>query len=266
MKVRDVAESFQRNGLLLYASAISFQVLTAVVPLALFLLGLMGFLSLTEIWEKDIRPELVDSVSIPALAVIDDTVGKVLTSKQVFWVTLGAALAVYQLSGAIRAAMEALNRVHETEDERPWLARQVRSVLLAIATLVLVLAAVAVIHLAPLAYGDPPAVVAVLLGIVRWAVAIALLILAVGLLVRYGPDRPQSLGWVSVGAIIVVGSWIAVSIAFLFYLTHIASYASIFGALATVVVLLGYLYVSSITFLVGVQTDALLRARATQAD
>jgi hypothetical protein len=43
---------------------------------------------------------------------------------------------------------------------------------------------------------------------------------------------------------------------------EIASYASIFGSLATIVVLIGYLYASSVIFLGGVQVDALHREQA----
>ena len=43
------------------------------------------------------------------------------------------------------------------------------------------------------------------------------------------------------------------------YLTSIGDYGSIFGALATVVILLAYLYVASGAVLTGAQLDALVR-------
>jgi membrane protein len=115
--------------------------------------------------------------------------------------------------------------------------------------------------LSPLLYGEVGTGLAVLSAVARWGAAAALLTLAVGLLVRHGPDRPQSLGWVSVGAGLVIGSWLAMSALFLLYLTSVASYGSLFGNLATIVVLMGYLYLSSATFLAGIQMDALLRER-----
>jgi len=99
------------------------------------------------------------------------------------------------------------------------------------------------------------------LFIARWGVAAMLLGLAVGLLVHQGPDRAQPLGWVSVGAVTIVGAWVLMSLAFGLYLSSAASYGSIYGALATVVVLMGYLYASTIVSLAGIQVDALLRAR-----
>jgi uncharacterized BrkB/YihY/UPF0761 family membrane protein len=43
------------------------------------------------------------------------------------------------------------------------------------------------------------------------------------------------------------------------YLREIASYNTIFGSLATVVVLIAYLYASALVFLGGVQVDAMVR-------
>ena len=254
-----LVDGFRRHELLLFASAIAFQVLTAVVPLALFALGLLGFLDLTEVWRGDLRPTVADSVSPAALEIIDDTVRQVLSDRQGFWVTTGAVLAIWQVSGAVRAAMEALNRVHEVRETRPFAARYLRSVLLAISGIVLILLAVAVVSVSPLLLGDlsPPA--AALALVVRWGLAAALLLLAVGLLVRHGPDRPQRLGWVSLGAGVVIVMWLGMSALFGLYLTTVASYGSLFGNLATVVVLMGYLYASAVTFVAGIEVDALAR-------
>jgi membrane protein len=49
------------------------------------------------------------------------------------------------------------------------------------------------------------------------------------------------------------------------YLTSVADYGSVFGNLATAVVLLTYLYVSSTSVLIGAELDALIERRANQS-
>lgn len=264
-EVPRLVERFDSNDLLTFASAISFQVLTSIVPLALFIVGLMGFFDLTEVWQSHIRNHIVPDVSPAMLSVIDDTVGKILDSKQLFWVTAGALLATWQLSGAVRASMDVLNRVHGVSEDRPWRARYWRSAWLAVTMTALVMLAVGLVTLGSLIYGDAPAGLGIALLVLRWLIAGALLILAVGLLVHFGPDCPQPLGWVSVGALLVVGTWVVMSVLFLLYLTSVASYGSVFGNLATLVVLMGYLYLSSIAFVSGIQMDALLRERSRES-
>ena len=97
----------------------------------------------------------------------------------------------------------------------------------------------------------------------RWALAGAFLLLAVGLLLRHAPTRHQPLPWVSLGAGIVIASWAIVSLTFYFYLASIASYKSVFGSLASVIVAMAYLYASTIVFLFGTQLDAIIRGQAT---
>jgi membrane protein len=78
-------------------------------------------------------------------------------------------------------------------------------------------------------------------------------------MVRFAPDCRRPLHWVSFGALLVVFGWAVMSVGFYLYVTEIADYASIFGSLATVIVLLTYLYASAIVFLTGVQLDALVQ-------
>ena len=44
----------------------AFQAILALVPFLLFLLALIGFLNLEEIWRTDAAPELKDTMSAPA--------------------------------------------------------------------------------------------------------------------------------------------------------------------------------------------------------
>lgn len=54
------------------------------------------------------------------------------------------------------------------------------------------------------------------------------------------------------------------SLVFSWYLSSVADYGSIFGSLATLIVLMEYLYLSSIVFLSGIQLDALAREQVNR--
>ena len=114
-RAKDVLQAFVRtyreNDVLTYASAISFQVFFALIPLLLFALGLIGLLSLGEAWESDVGPEIQPHVSEAAFRVMDDTVSQIIGSKHGFWVSIGAAIAVWEISGAVRAVMQIFNRI-----------------------------------------------------------------------------------------------------------------------------------------------------------
>jgi len=114
--------------------------------------------------------------------------------------------------------------------------------------------------LGPLVYDGVPPLVGALLFVVRWSIAGVLLLLGVALVLRFAPEPEQPAKWVTRGTLLIVSGWVVMSIGFGVYLRDIASYGSIFGSLATVVVLGAYLYLSAIVFLGGVQVDALARS------
>lgn len=258
--LRELKGSFNEQNLLTWSSALSFQIATSVVPFLLCGLGLIGFFKLDSVWgdiAKDIKPD----VSAAAFTVINNTANKVLHQKQIFWVTLGFALAVWEVSGGIRAIMGGLGEVYDLEETRRWSQRAWRSIALALAVSVLALVAIAVVWLGPLAYGDVGQPAGALLFIVRWSLAAGLLGLACALTMRLSPDGYQPAGWVTMGTAIVVVAWVIASILFGLYLRYVAQYGSIFGALATIVVLFGYIYLSAIVFFAGAQVDAIIRRR-----
>ena len=121
------------------------------------------------------------------------------------------------------------------------------------------LGAIAVVVGAPLAYGDVGPGVAALLFVARWSAAAALLLLCVALLLHFAPERRSPLHWVTFGSLLIMAGWLVMSLGFGIYLREIADYNSIFGGLATVVVLIAYLYAAAVVFLGGVQVDALIR-------
>src|SRR3954452_16575925 len=258
---RDVVRGFEDNDLLTYASAIAFQVTTAIAPFLLFALALLGFLDLDEVWTKHLAPDVKDHISHDAFVLVDQTVRKVLSSKNLFWVSIGAAFAVWEISGAVRAVMGAFDRIYAAEERRSFRDKFATSLVLAIAVGVAVLGAAAAVRLGPLLYGRASGAGAVLSFALRWLLAAALLGVAVGLLVRHAPAVDQPLPWVSFGTVLVIVAWIVMSIGFGVYVTKVASYGTIFGHVATFFVLLVYLYASATVFLGGAQLDAAVRGR-----
>jgi membrane protein len=124
------------------------------------------------------------------------------------------------------------------------------SLALGLGVAALILAAIACVTLAPVP------------GWIRWPVAGLLLIAVVGLLVTFAPSERRPLHWITAGTGLSVAAWLVTSVALGWYATNIAQYGSVYGALATFVILLTYLYVAAAAFLTGVELDDLLRDRA----
>jgi membrane protein len=258
--VPEIVGAFRRNGLINFAASISFLIVLSLVPLLLFLLALLGFLQLDEIWRDEVAPQVRGSLSNAAYRLLDDTATRVVTEKQGWWLTGGFALALWEISAATRVTMTALDRIYGFRRRRSFFELFPRSVGLGVAMGVAVVAAFAVVRFVPLLTGELDGVSGVLFFAGRWLAAGVVLGAGVALVVHHGSAATrQTLPWVTVGTFLVMAAWIGMAILFGVYVTYIASYGSVFGNLATFFVLLLYVYASSIAFLAGVQADARLR-------
>ncbi len=263
---RALLDGFKHNDLLTYASAISFQILTAIIPFLLFVLAVAGLLHLNTVWRDHLEPEIRANVSPAVFAVVSGAVDNVFAGRRLAWATFGGGLALWQVSGAVRAVMGSLARIYGASSERSFRRRYLVSFVLSIEVGACFIVAALCLLLAPfISVAHHGLGWDVLAFLVRWTLAIGLLLLAVGLLVRHAPATEQTLPWVSLGATLVIGLWVVVSLVFYLYLTAIASYTSVFGSLASIIVAMAYLYISTTVFLFGAQLDAIIRAQATGA-
>ena len=251
--IRKVMDGMEEHDLLTYASAIAFQVMTSLIPLALLVLAAMGSLHLETVWTHDLGPQFRAQVSKEVYAVGDDVVRRTLGQEQLWWLTAGLVVTVWQVSGAARAIMGVLSEVYNDGEDRSFKSRYVTSIALGIGVTVLVLVALASARFGGEVVGGPVGFV------LRWGVALGLLFTAVWLLLRFAPAHPGPHRWISFGSALCVIAWVGTSLVFGLYVTQVADYNSIFGSLATVFVLFSYLYVSSVSFLVGAEVDAIVR-------
>ena len=254
---REVLAAYARNDLLTAASAIAFQVAFALVPLALFGFGLLGLLGLDTVWSRDLAPDVRSAVSPPVFEIADSTVRKVLGGRQLFWVTFGLLLALWEMSGATRSVMGVFDRVYGSTRSRSFLERYLTSFALAGIAGGLLLLTTAVWAVGPL--------LADVLVLLRWPIALLLLSAVVAALVRMAPADRQPVEWVSFGSLLVVVAWLVTSVGFAFYVRDVANYASLFGALSVVIVAFEYLYLAAVAFLTGAQLDALIRERSEES-
>lgn len=102
---------------------------------------------------------------------------------------------------------------------------------------------------------------------VRFGIALSALVALVAVLYRFAPNRrPPPLKWLAPGGLIAVAIMAGTSAGFSVYVTTFGSYASIYGPLAGVVVLVLWLYLTALALLFGAELNALLERRSYDED
>ena len=250
---------FARHELLSYASAIAFQVLKSLVPLSLLGIALLGVIGRQDIWTEHMAPAIQSRLDPPVYHAIDHGVKKIFDHSSAGILVFAALLTVWYVSGGVRAIMGGMNRIYEADEKRPFWIRWLISTGLAVCAVAGIVGALLLVEAVPKPSGgwDYVTVAA------RWIGAIAALVAVAGLLVRFAPAERRPKRWASVGGVLVISTWIVTTLAFRWYVASVANFRTAVGQLTVFLVLMAYVYASSIVLVVGVQLDELLREDAS---
>jgi membrane protein len=253
--VRLWVDLFDRHDLLTYASAIALRTFIAAVACSLFMLGILGASHQRDLWRKTIAPQIEPRVLPHVFDGIDQTVHRVFSSSTAGLLALASALAVWEVSGIIRAAIGALDEIYETPEPRPFWIRFPLSFGLAILVLASMLGAIAILWA-----GHVSGALSIPILILRWPAAIALVAFAFELIVRWAPAKHRRARWASLGSILVVVGWIGETLIFAEYVRTVANFRTAIGSLEVFIFLATYFYIASIVLLVAMELDELVRA------
>ena len=254
--VRLWVDLFDEHELLTSATAIALRAFIAMVALALLAIAILGETGNEDVWKQQLAPQIEPKVLPAVFRGIQATVDKIFSSSSLGLIVFATLLALWQVSGAVRACMSALSKIYGTRDERPWYLRFPLSIGLAVVVLAALVGAAFLVlglkHAVHGGWGLP-------FSILRWLLTIGLLTAAFGVLVRYAPEESQSKRWASAGAAFVVVLWIAQSLLFALYVERLGDYKTAVGSLLLVYVITTYCYIGSIVLMVGVELDEQLR-------
>jgi membrane protein len=178
-------------------------------------------------------------------------------------IVVGGAVAVWTASGVANALMRALNRVYDTDESRSFLRQRfVGLVMVAVgaAAFVLVFGLLVLgpklsVWIGDLVGAEGAVRWAWLLG--QWPILLVGLLVAFGAVLFFGPDvEHPRWSFLSVGAGLAVGLWLLASGGFAIYLAFFGSYNKTWGSLAAVIIMLTWLWLSSLALLFAAEVDA----------
>lgn len=249
------------KNLNLIASGIGFYGILAAFPAIAALIALWGLVA---------DPVLVETQVSEFSTVLPADVAYLLNSRVAELVaadptTLGWAgllsigLLLWSARAGVNSLIVGLNAVYG-ESNRGGLRRLIVAFALTGSLIILGLACIAALVVVPIVLAFLPlgAFATFLAEVLRWGLAVTTVLLGLGLLYRYGPNRrgKARMGWLSPGAVAATLLWGVATWGFTIYLQNFANYNKIYGSLGAVIVLLFWLYISAFVCLLGAALNA----------
>lgn len=263
--LKAAVEKFQRDDALGLAAQLAYYLILSLFPFMLVLVSLMGTFGSEDLavnilgYFKQVMPsqvyDLFETYTEDVIKGRAEAPGLL---------SFGILFTIWTASGAFSAMMKALNRCYGVRETRPfWKAKGI-AILMTLGLSALVLAGVLLLILGP-AIGSSMADFFRLGGlfeffwnIVRWPVALTLMMVSVALLYYFAPNADLRFRWITPGGLIGVLLWVLASVAFSVYVNNFGSYNKTYGTIGVIIVLLLYLYISSLTILFGATLNATL--------
>ncbi len=243
--VQCLISRFREDDVPSLGAQLTYYLILAFFPFLIFLVNLVGFahVSADELIGDFIRVLPSDSGETVRSSINEVTINR-----------SGAVLSIGMLA-TIWAASNGLNKAYDEEETRPfWIVRGIS----VIATLVL--AIVILISMLTLVFGrifgeylfewlDYPAAFPWIWSVLKIAIPLVALFGVFMLMYRITPN-------VLPGAMFTTFGWVVSSLLFSFYVNQFGNYAKTYGSLGGIIVLLIWLYWSSIIVLLGGEINA----------
>ncbi len=172
---------------------------------------------------------------------------------------ISIALALWSASGGVGNLMTAINVAYDEEETRGFVKRKALAVGLTLAAILFVGATVTLVAVAPALLDNlvDSAPLRWAFEGLRWIGLLAAMAIALAVLYKVGPDRDApKVRWVSVGSMVATVVWLVASLGFSLYVDNFGSYNKTYGAMAGVVVLLLWLWLTMYVVLLGAEINA----------
>jgi membrane protein len=257
--------SFYDDQMTHHAAALTYYGLMSLFPAALLGLSLLGLLGQYPDTYNAIIGYLEDVAPEYVVEPLDRSLRSALQSRGAATTAfvVGVVIALYGTTGALEAARRALNVAFEVESGRGFVRRKVVDVLSTFVLMGLVLVSLILVFVGGEFAEDllgfiglgPTAVE--IWNVARWPIALLVAMLIFAFIYYVTPDvEHRAFHWRTPGAVVGVLLWLLASFGLSTYLSEAAEVGEVYGAFASAIVLILWLWLTNVSLLFGAELNA----------
>jgi membrane protein len=249
-----------------HAAALTYSVLMCLFPALLVAISLLGIIGQYPRTYDAIVGYLRDVAPASVVDPVDKSLQQALQSKGTAATALvvSVPVALYGATGALEACRRALNVVFELDGPgRGFVRRKLIDTASTVVLMAVVLASLVMVFVGGRFARDMLGFIglggtgAQVWSVIRWPGALAAAMLAFAFIYYVTPDvRQRGYHWLTPGAVVGVLLWLAATVGFSFYVSHIAEVGALYGAFAGAILLVVWLWLTNVALLLGAELNA----------
>src|SRR5512139_3949722 len=267
---RSFWREFQDDDITGLAAECAFRFFLALFPFILFLVTLAAVtadLAGTEDPSGHVLDIFGNSLPAEASSLLESQVEEVVGSASIGLLSISFVSALWAAAGGAGALMKAVNRVYDLPETRRFWQKSALALGLTLLGAVTLISAVAAMMVTQTFAGAIASRVGLghelgwVVQVLRLPLIVLFVMLAAQAIYWLSPDKRESLNFFSWGSSAFALGWSVFTLGFAIYVAKFGSYNATYGALAGVVILLFWFYVSSLLFLAGAELNWWLSQR-----
>jgi membrane protein len=257
---RTVKESMT-DDIFSLSAQLAYYFFLSLFPALLFFVSVASFFPVANLVDETVK--YLGGVAPPdVIKFLLEQIHKISESSDGGILTFAFLFTIWSSSGAMMSIISTMNTAYDIEESRPWWKTRLIAVGLTVGLALFILVSFALVVAGPTVAERLAS--AMHLGsafewtwkILQWPVVFALVVTAMAIVYYYAPDADQDWVWITPGAVLATMLWLVISLAFKVYLASWGNYNETYGALAGVIILLLWFYLSGLAILAGAELNA----------
>lgn len=245
------------------SAEMAYNAMLALFPAILAILTAIGlFQNSLQHTFRGLAMQLSEVAPKEALLLINNFAQGIHLTKNSSLFSLSFILAIWISSGALSAAMNALDQIHKIppEEARPFWKAKLVSLGLTIGNILLLVIASFLVFISHwivriVVHKSRVFFLLIVWRLLSWPLALGIVATACAFIYRFGPSRWTPGTPIMPGAILAAISWAILSGLFRLYVENFGNYNKVYGAVGAVIVLLLWLQMTSFVLLLGDQLN-----------
>jgi membrane protein len=239
----------------------SYYLILSIFPFLIFLLSIIG---LTSIDQSMLIDQIETLLPAESARVVLGTIDSIMESGNVTLLSFGMIITLWSSLKGIRALIKGVNIAYNTIENRPFW-----ETLLVAFFSTLGIPMLIIVSFFFLVFGEKigeflfgflgiTGIFQALWNQLRIVFPVLMLIFSFSLFYKFAPNRILRLKDVFIGALFAAFGWISISLLYSAYINRFGNYSMIYGSLGGIIILLIWLYISSLIILLGGEINAML--------
>jgi membrane protein len=251
------------DNVALLAAGVAFYFWVALIPAIIGAVMIYGLVADPQQITSQIE-SLLSSLSSEAQSVISDPIESAAASGGLIGTIISLAGVLWSASGGMNGLIKGVGVAYDEPDERNFVVKRGLAILLTLGGIVALALSVLLIAVIPGLLGNlglgSAAQTAV--NVLRWPLLAVVIMASLAIVYKVGPDRDDpKMRWASWGAVVATILWLIGSGLFSLYVSNFGSYNATYGALAGVIILNLWLFLTAFIVLFGAELNSEMEAQ-----